>query len=374
MSGNRFNVTDPATAADRGWSAPLDPGSANLRAALTHGQEILIAPVTEAGLTALTFPGVAVGEAPTGGAAGFLRWKNTDVCAIRVRRIYVQLGNGPAPDFFLGVYLFRLRIGASYLHTGWIPVTCMAGSVVPLNLGEGFLALPGDTVTVEAMAQIAVPFAFTSRMLWSGIRVVNYKDEPVPADPAAEGRLLKSLRQAVESADSRQTLALLNEQQLTRRWWSFVNGAGMSGGVGQDPNVYGFGAVDLTTATEPVTTGFQNEQTGPFLLEALAFFDDGVDPSTSGFQISQIQLANTNYISDGGGPLRSDVLRAGVFPTPLPTNLPVVGSLMIPYVLDVPIWITPNRPLRVILDTAVGLTPTFVWVLYLGTLFGNPQK
>jgi hypothetical protein len=368
MSGaSRFSVTDPATAADRGWSAPLNPGSANLRAALTHGQEIIIAPVTAAGLTAMTFPGAAVGEAPAGGAAGFLRWKNTDICAIRVRRIYMTVSDAGAVS---GAFMLRIRIGASYLHTGYIHSGTVRGNVVPFNLGEGFIALPGDTVTVETFAQVAVPAAFTVRQTWSGIRIVNWKNEPVPTDPGAEGRLLKSLHQAIESADSRAALAILNEEQLTRRWWAFVNGeGGLSDGVGADQAVYGFGGVDLATATGPVTTGFQNQQTGPFLLEALMFFDDGADPDADGFQVNQIQLSNTNYISDGGGPLRSDVLRAISFPG---GNLS--DRLLIPYVLDVPIWITPNRPLRVTLDQAVGLNPVTVWVTYLGTLFGNPQK
>lgn len=362
MSANERNsITDPATAADRGYHAPLYPGSANLHTALTRGQELLIAPVTGTGVTGMAFPGVAIGEGPTGGDNGQLRWKNTDITAIRIRRVFVT-----APD---GAFImFRFRVGASDLQTGFIHSGTVQGNQVPLDLGEGFLALPGDTVTVEAFAQVAAPAPFTVRMVWSAIREVNYKREPVPTDPGAEGRLLRKLHEAIESADSRESLAILNEEQLTRRWWSFVNGAGIAGGVGTDRSVFGFGAVDLTVATGPVVTGFQNQQTGPFLLENLWLFDDGADPNADGFQVSQVQLSNTNYVSDGGGPIRSDVLRAGSFGTA------ALGRLAIPYPLAVPIWITSNRPLRVTLDVATGLTPTRVWMTYTGTLFGNPQK
>ena len=365
----RNNILDPQTASQAGYTEPLNAGTANLRTQLTRGQEQWIGLTTDDGSSDMPFPGAVIGEGPTGGASDFLRYRNGDIVPVRIRELFMRI---TAAGAVAGQILWALRIGSNLLATGFIHSGTTGGNVLSFDLGEGFLVLPGQTVRMEAVAQIAVPAAFIVRAAFTGTREVNYNKSAVPSDPAAEAALYRKLETAIESSDSYATASVLASENLRRRWWAFANGAGVTdSGVGTLPNVYGLGAVDLT-AGDPVQTGFQNEQTGPFLLEALYFFVDPDHASGGGFQINSLQIGNSNYVATGAGPLRSDVMRVGTFPggtAPAPN-----GQLVIPYVLNVPIWCTTNRALRIVLQEAAGLAPGFVWITYAGTLFGNPQR
>ena len=101
-------VLDPQSGPDRGYDAPLYPGSANMRKALTRGQELLVTPTTRDGATGMTFPGLAFNEEPTGGGDGLLRFRNLDKVSIRVRRMYMTID---AAGGVQGQIQTRFRIG-----------------------------------------------------------------------------------------------------------------------------------------------------------------------------------------------------------------------------------------------------------------------
>ena len=356
----RDGVTDPT---NRSVILPPNGASdvANVRLALQKGQFQLIAPTTAAGITALAFPGVAVGEDPTGGAAGMLRWRNGDNVPHRIRKIYIaNADQDPAQAFE-----FRLRIGNNALHSGFIHSGTVTGNTVALSLGEGFLVFPGDTLFVDAFAQVAAPVPMTFRMVFGAQRITNFANLPVGTSPAELKRTIDELNKRADSLNSRKKMADAYQRDLRRRWWAFVNGVGEVGGVGNDRATYGFGAVDLTAAPL-VVSGFENEQTGPFIWETLQIFtDQGLVPA-GGFQIAQIETSDDTFISPQGGPIRSDVLAV--------TPATSAGFFSIPYVLDVPLIIEPNQTVRITFQTAPGLSPANVWCYYGGTLDGDPYR
>lgn len=364
----RSNVIDPQTASDAGYTEPLNAGTANLRTQLTRGMEQLIGLTTDTGGAAMPFPGVAVGEAPTGGAADLLKFRNGDIFPMRIRKLYMQ---GGAAGAVAGQVLFNIVIGSNKLGFGPFHSGTIGGNITAFDFGEGFVVLPGQTCKIEAVAQIAVPAAFSMFMVFTATREVNYNKSQVPSSPEAEAMLYRKLGKAIEAADSNATMSVLAEANFRRRWWAFVNGAGITdSGVGTAAGTYGLGAVDLT-GLDPVQTGFQNEQTGPFLLEALYFFFDPAGDAGGGFQINSLQIGNSNYLATGSGPIRSDVLQVGTFPNS--TAFFASGKIVVPYVLNVPVWCTSNRAVRIVLQAAAGRVAGNVWITYAGTLFGNPQ-
>lgn len=333
----------------------------NVRTALMRGQFQLIAPTTEAGATGLVFPGVAIGEQPTGGAAGQLRWRNADDVPVRIRKLYLSNADADITQAFM----LRFRIANQPLHSGFIHSGTVSGRLVCLSLGEGFLVFPGDTLFVDSFAQVPVPVPMTFRMVLAGRRIINWANLPVGTTAAELAGTIKALNQQGNALDSRRKMADAYQRDLRRRWWSMVNGVGEVGGVGNDVGVYGFGAVDLVTNTQ-VISGFENEQSGPFVWETILFYCDPQTVAGGGFAIAQIETSDDQFISPQGGPIRSDTLQ---------TTPDQVGNvIVVPYVLDTPLVIESKQSVRITFQQAPGLAPARVWMFYGGTLDGDPYR
>lgn len=334
---------------------------ANIRLALQRGQFQLIAPTNAAGATGLVFPGVAVGEQPTGGAAGNLRWRNGDKVPIRIRKLYLSNADQDVAQ----AMVFRLRIANQPMHSGFIHSGTVQGNTVALSLGEGFLVFPGDTLAIDSFAQVAVPVPMTFRMTFGAQRLVNWANLTVGTKPGELAAVVRELNRRGDTLNARGAMADAYQRDLRRRWWAFVNGVGDVGGVGTDIATYGFGAVDLTAAPL-VVSGFENEQSGPFVWETLQIWSDQGLVPPGGFQIAQIETSDDTFISPQGGPIRSDVLSV--------TPATSAGFFSIPYVLDVPLIIDSKQSVRITFQTAPGLSAARIWCYYGGTLLGDPYR